>query len=128
MIIRRKICNKNSKQYWKFLNSLKLQNKHSSSNLSELYEYFKSLNTSEHQTPDISDFQFSNNNNEVLDSRTTHDEISRCIDRLNNGKSPGLDHILNEHMVFSLLKTYFLQFTRNFLISFLIPADSQNNS
>ena len=76
-----------------------MQNKRKGSNLSELYEYFKSLKTSEQQMPDISDFQFSTNNNKVLNSRTTRDEISCFVDHLKNGKSPGLDRILNDYTV-----------------------------
>ena len=91
-----------------------MQNKHGGPNLNEFYEYFKLLNTSGHEAADISDFQFSNNNNNnnnngILNSKITREEISRCIDRLNNGKSAGLDNILNEHIkstINLLLGTY----------------------
>ena len=94
----RNLQSKNPKQYWKFLNSLKTQDKHNGPNLNEFYEYFKDLNTSEYEDADISDFHYTINNNEMLNSGITAEEISRCIDRLNNGKASGPDKILNEYI------------------------------
>ena len=94
----RNLQSKHPKQYWKFLNSLKTQDKHNGPNLNEFYEYFKDLNTSENEDADISDFQYTINNNEMLNSGITEEEIPRCIDRLNNGKASGSDKILNEYI------------------------------
>ena len=46
----------------------------------------------------ISDFQYLDANDEILNSVITYEEVSRCIDRLNNGKASGLDRILNEYI------------------------------
>ena len=94
----RNLQSKNPKQYWKFLNSLKQHSKPSSPNLSEFYEYFKDLNSAEFDNTEISDFQYLDANDEILNSVITSEEISRCIDRLNNGKASGLDRILNEYI------------------------------
>ena len=94
----RNLQSKNPKQYWKFLNSLKQHSKPSSPNLSEFYEYFKDLNSAEFENAEISDFQYLDPNDEILNSVITYEEVSRCIDRLNNGKASGLDRILNEYI------------------------------
>ena len=113
----RNLQSKNPKQYWKFLNSLKQHSKPSSPNLSEFYEYFKDLNSAEFEKAEISDFQYLGANDEILNSVITYEEVSRCIDRLNNGKASGLDRILNEYIKLTkatFIATYVKLFNTNF--------------
>ena len=93
----RQLESKDPKSYWKFINSLKGKTCSNSPSLQEFYNHFKLLNSSsgsENEDINLDPSQ----NNEILNSRITQEEILRCIQRLNNGKASGLDSILNEHI------------------------------
>ncbi|MEW8548255.1 MAG: reverse transcriptase family protein [Candidatus Thiodiazotropha sp.] len=93
----RNLHSKNPKEYWKFINSLKTQTKHTSPGLDEFCDFFKNLNSSEDEDTELPNLNF-DINNEILNATITQDEILRCINNLNNGKTSGLDKILNEYI------------------------------
>ena len=84
------------KDYWKFLNSLKEKSKEKSPPISDLYDYFKTVNSSTED--EIFDENLINNSdqNDILNSEITIDEIDKMISKANNSKTPANDHILNE--------------------------------
>ena len=91
---------KNSKEYWKYLNSFKPKKKNECSpTLEEFYEHFKNINhNSIKEDNPLTDYDLSESN-EYLNSQITTEEILTCIKRLKNGKSPSYqDNILNEHI------------------------------
>lgn len=109
----RNIQSKNPKEYWKFINSLKRKTCLNTPTLEEFYEHFKILNFGD---PDANcELNFDNTqNNEILNSKITSDEILRCIRNLNNGKASGSDRIVNEHIK-STSQLFFCLFTKSFL-------------
>ena len=94
----RNLQSKKPKQYWNFLNSLKHRSNSNSPSLNEFYEYFRDLNSADLENADLSDFDYLHSSDENLNKEITYEEVSRCIDRLNNGKASGIDRILNEHI------------------------------
>ena len=94
----RNLQSKKPKQYWNFLNSLKHRSNSNSPSLHEFYEYFRDLNSVDLENADLSDFDYLHSSDENLNKEITYEEVSRCIDRLNNGKASGIDRILNEHI------------------------------
>ncbi|MEW8542872.1 MAG: reverse transcriptase family protein, partial [Candidatus Thiodiazotropha sp.] len=97
----RNMQSKNPKQYWKFLNSIKEKSNTRCPPLDDFYEYFEKLNQNVDAHFDISDaideldFQ---DDEDLLNAKITEAEITACINSINNGKSPGDDRILNEHI------------------------------
>lgn len=98
----REMRQKSPKDYWNYVNSLNKKNKNPDIKLDNLFEFFKTINNIEH---DDSDTQFENVNNdldsEILNRGITQDEILSCIQKLKNGKCPGLDNIMNEYIKIS---------------------------
>lgn len=96
----RKMSTSNPKQYWKFLNNLKHKQKDNATPpLAAFYDHFKAINTDDDNDIFEFDVTLNNSNNETLDREITAEEISKCIDNLNNGKSPSpSDNILNEYL------------------------------
>ena len=93
------------KDYWKFLNSLKRKPDSGSPDKQEFYSYFKSMCEDLHvQTDEITDEDefsvpdLSENSCEILNKPFTQSDIDKCIRKLKNLKSPGLDCILNEYI------------------------------
>ncbi|MEW8548622.1 MAG: reverse transcriptase family protein [Candidatus Thiodiazotropha sp.] len=93
----RNLQSKNPKQYWKFINSLKEKSIKTTPTLEEFYEHFKLQNLDFDQNSETLNLD-NIDNNELLNAKITPEEIMRCINKLNNGKSPGPDHIMNEHI------------------------------
>ncbi|MEW8152903.1 MAG: reverse transcriptase family protein, partial [Candidatus Thiodiazotropha endolucinida] len=93
----RNLQTKSPKQYWKFINSLKRYNCSATPILQEFYDHFKLLNLGTDGDDDTFHFD-DTQNNDLLNSEITSDEILRCIRNLNNGKASGLDMILNEYI------------------------------
>ena len=94
----RNLQSKNPKDYWKFINSLKNKTATNTPTLEEFYEHFKMLNMAESSENDTQHRFPSSENNASLNARITPDEILRGIKNLKNGKTSGLDNILNEHI------------------------------
>ena len=67
-------------------------------------DYFKEASTcnNENYTLDNTEFlngnDFLNNQDNILNSQITQEEIKICIKSLKNGKAAGIDHILNEYI------------------------------
>lgn len=86
---------KNPKDYWKFLKSINTKNESSQPKLDSFYEYFKNINESNEPTEIFTETV---DENVILNSKITIEEIKKCIKNLKNGKSPGEDKILNEYI------------------------------
>lgn len=88
--------NSNAKEYWKFLNS---DNETSACQvpISELYNFFKDINSSTEANQD--DYsQDRKNQNYEINEPINDAEIQKAINHLHNGKSSGIDNIKNEHI------------------------------
>ena len=87
----------NQKEYWKLLNKGKESKNHKKNNctLTDLFEYFKKLNTDENPTLNVDEQQ---QKDCPLDEVIHHEEIDCCIKRLKTDKASGLDCISNEYI------------------------------
>ena len=100
-----------SDKFWKFLNSLKRKPDSDFPDIQEFYSYFKSM-YEDLQTDEITDEDefsvpdLSENPCETLNKPFTQPKIDKCIRKLKNSKSSGLDCILNEYI--KLTKTEML--------------------
>ena len=89
---------KRPKEYWNFINSLNRNGKNQPMpTLQEFYEHFKLLNSCSDDTEETLNLN-NDQNDETLNSKITQEEILGAIRKLNNGKAPGTDRILNEHI------------------------------
>ena len=132
---------KNPGAYWKLLKELKTKDsddKSSQISLDEWELYFKSLNVDRHPQKNfetkqkLCDLEREQIFNETDFKITTH-EISRCVKKLKNNKSPGLDRILPEmlkysqHVLLPILEKLFntiLQdgkYPSNWLSGYIVP-------
>ena len=95
----RKMQSSKPKEYWKLLNSLNTRSNKNTPNLEEFVEHFKNLNKSQREDTDFNLGSFDPaNDNEMLNSKITRDEILRNINKLKNGKAAGYDSIANEYI------------------------------
>ena len=89
------------KQYWKYLNSINVKPRTNHTSLNDFYKYFKDINengNTQSSSADVLNDTSFEDDDDILSAKITEEEISTCINELNNGKSPGNDHILNEHI------------------------------
>jgi hypothetical protein len=97
----RQMHKKQPKDYWKFINKISENKKVDLPNLNSLYEYFESINNNPlhniNDTEYVNDINL-NDNDRILNSEITPEEILKSINNLKNGKSPGIDNILNEYI------------------------------
>ena len=92
----------NPKDYWNILNP----NRHPNDNkntidINSLFEYFKQLNSNGDGNGDYKhEYSLPNVDctNDELNSPITAEEITRCIIKMKNNKSPGNDCIINEYI------------------------------
>lgn len=98
----RNLKSKNSKDFWKIINSVNSKKQENLPPLNDLYEYFKTLNedsTGETSTTQPENFHTSNNDlNVSINLPFTENEILTAVKNLKNNKSHGIDGILNEHL------------------------------
>ena len=100
--MRKKIRNlhsKSPKHYWKILNSIKPKDRNSYPPLSGLHDFFKQINTS--NVNELNQLPYGYNlldNDEILNSPITMNEIKKIISRTNNDKTPANDLIINEYL------------------------------
>ena len=96
----------NGKEFWKILNRfLKKKEDKNDISLESLYEHFKNLNVDNSPSDDDIDINLSNLTPEMevlLNSHITEDEIRSVVQKLKNGKSAGLDDVLNEYIKYTL--------------------------
>ena len=112
----RQMSRSKPKDYWKFLNSLKQKTNQKHPPLEELYQHFKTMNTStidESDTtePDIN-IQYED---EILNCPITVTEIEKMIKKTKNMKAPGNDFLINEYFKSSItlmLPIYCLLFNK----------------
>ena len=95
------------KEYWKYLNSINKSKNKEKPSINTLFHFFKDLN---HDT-DTGDFDLNEHisaeinlqdDDPCLNAPITQKEISKCIKKLKNSKTPGIDEILNEHIKYTL--------------------------
>ena len=93
----RQLHSSRPKEFWRLLNRLDSKSTDEKIKIEELYEYSKNLNSNElHEDDDIQiNLQ---NNDEILNSQITDDEIKKCVNKLHNNKSPSEDMIINEYI------------------------------
>ena len=89
---------KRPREYWKFINSLNRNGtNHPTPTIQEFYDHFKLLNSCNDDSEEIPDLE-NVQNNEILNTKITQNEILSAIRKLNNGKAPGPDRILIEYI------------------------------
>ena len=94
----RKLEKQNPKQYWKFINNIKVnKSNEKSATLSDFYMHFKNVNKSNDVDNEPDTFSI-NDGIDELNRPITPDEILKCVKHLKNGKCPAGDRILNEHI------------------------------
>ena len=94
----RKLNKHKPKEFWKIINNLEKKSEDASLPINQFYEYFKELNalpdTHENIEPNIN----IHDNDEIINSPITREEITKCAKQLKNNKAFGNDNILNEHI------------------------------
>ena len=113
----RTLKSNNPKDYWKLFSRRKTEKV--SVSLEELSNHFKNLaneNIIEHQQEiPVIDTAVEAMNTETLNNAITEREIMKCIEKLKNGKSPGIDGVLNEFLKVSkhkMIKVYVILFNK----------------
>ena len=96
---------KNPKLYWNMLQGGKRNKKTSPISIKDFYEHFKQLaddNDNNGNAEDQLKAEDDNSRNELntssLNARFDEQEIRKCINKLRNGKSAGIDRIVNEYI------------------------------
>ena len=94
----RKLNKHKPKEYWKIINNLEKKTEDASLPINQFYQYFKELNalpdTHENIEPNIN----IHDNDAIINSPITREEITKCAKQLKNNKAFGNDNILNEHI------------------------------
>ena len=96
----RDIQSSSPKEYWRYLNSLKIKNNIKMPPLDAFHKYFKDINRSKNNDTfdfETSDFNISESDN-ILNVPITGSEINKAIRALKLGKAAGHDGILNEYL------------------------------
>ena len=95
----------NPKLYWNMLQGGKRNKKTSPISIKDFYEHFKQLadnNDNNGNAEEQLKAEDDNSRNELntisLNARFDEQEIRKCIDKLRNGKSAGIDRIVNEYI------------------------------
>ena len=124
----RSLKTKNPKEYWKLLQTKKIDNTPISIN--ELHDYFKQLNAGTDENDDelpneMTREEHVNLDTNMLDTEFTEDEISKLINNLKNNKSPGIDRLTNEYIKASkhLLLPLYVKLFNKILNTQHIPED-----
>lgn len=105
----RTLHKKSPKEYWKILNSLDRQKQSKMPPLNSFLDFFKNLNTQDesmreddsYENMHIIDELNLDDDDQLLNSPITAEEISKCILNLKNSKAPGSDQIVNEYIKYS---------------------------
>ena len=93
-----KLHSNKPKEFWKILNSLEKKSDNPDLDLNEFYEYFRNINSAENIEDDHEVDIDLHDNNDILNSQITDQEIMNCIKNLKNNKAFGNDIILNEYI------------------------------
>ena len=99
----RNLKTRDPKEYWRLLNEEK-QNKTSSVPINNFYQFFKTINDPPTTANRGAEWNMQANMplNEEINVPINEAEIVKAAHSLKNNKSPGNDHILNEHIKMSL--------------------------
>ena len=83
----RQMKQKSPKDFWNYVNSLNRKTNNSDIKLDSLFDFFKNLNSTEHDDGDDSREELGvPNDSDALSTEVTEDEIINCIKKLKNGK------------------------------------------
>ena len=111
----------NPKQFWSHLKSLRGIEISNTLNaispkgwVEHFFKIFESKNIEGKNPEPMPNLEFINDNQRVLTSQFTAEEISNGISKLKNNKASGLDSISNE-----MIKASALSFYRSWLFSFI---------
>ena len=111
----------NPKQFWSHLKSIRGIEKSNTLNVispkgwvEHFFKIFESKNTEGKNPEPMPNLEFINDNQRVLTSQFTAEEISNGIRKLKNNKASGLDSISNE-----MIKATALSFYPSWLFSFI---------
>ena len=95
----RKLNRSKPKEFWKIVNNLESSPTESSLNETEFYKYFREINSTAQGNSDSEEVHINiNDDTEILNSRISAEEITKCIKNLKNNKSFAHDKILNEYL------------------------------
>lgn len=102
----------NTKDFWNILNSSKRDSK-SPVNIKDMFDFFKNINegslSSDSDT--LHEPQVDGSSTELLNCKINESEITDAVKKLKNGKAPGYDNIVNEHIA-STLNTFLQRLTQ----------------
>ncbi|MES9884249.1 MAG: reverse transcriptase family protein [Sedimenticola sp.] len=94
----RNLKSQKPKEFWKILNKMEKNKKADKVTIDDLYNHFKNVNiNAEHEDDFNIDFHI-DDDDEILNSSITDDEIRKCIIKMRNNKAPGSDNIINEYI------------------------------
>ena len=101
----KKLRSTNPKDYWKILNASS-KDKKCAVDINDMYNFLKDVNGSDFEEQYYQDSNYSASvtsevneiYDEFLNSVIREDDIIEAIRKIKNGKSPGFDSILNEHI------------------------------
>ena len=99
----RQMKQKSPKDFWNYVNCLNRKTSNSDIKIDSLFDFFKNLNSTEHDDGDDSRKKLGvpNFDSDALNIEVTEDEIMNCIKKLKNVKSPGTDEIIDEYIKIS---------------------------
>lgn len=118
----------NSREYWKVLNGQK-KDCHIPVKLNDFYEHFRHLADDHFDELDVGTLNNTDNTNidpsQILNDPITKEEVLRNIKKLKNGKSPGIDMVLNEYIksTQNLLCPLYIGLFNKILDTGVLPAD-----
>lgn len=94
----RQMQQKSPKDFWNYVNSLNSKNCDPDIKIENLFQFFKDINSTEHDDAGLEEHDANNLDLNILNSAITEDEILNCIRKLKNGKCSGTDEIINEYI------------------------------
>ena len=102
-IIKKIRCLKSSdpKQYWKLLFEKEDKTRQNNVALNDFKEHFSNLNTDETSEEVTFNLTSHDNDDTILNSPFSVDEVKKCIHKLKSNKCPGPDNIINEFLKYS---------------------------
>ena len=125
----RQLRTTNSKEYWKILNSTNTDSK-CTADINDMFLFFKRVNEGDENDDNAENLDdVTNVDNEysdvLLNSPILEDEIIAAVKKLKNGKAPGYDNIVNEHISSSLhiLLPVYTQFFNIIFDSGFVPEE-----
>ena len=99
----RNLKSSNSKEYWDLLNGQTNSQNSEKPDLDTLKEHFRKLNAQPEDEFDVGMSSLYHSPNPISDQNFTEEEIKRVIKHLKNNKSCGIDKILKEYLINSII-------------------------